>query len=130
MEEEEAEAQQQQQQQQPVEEIEALFIVGKFDAALRRCEAEMRQLEHHLLRLRVPAKGEEAAEAEGEGEDEDEDDAATTEVLESSVAVMALMIQCLYELNRTQEIMGIVNKFYIKKDNIPFDILFMWCVFD
>jgi hypothetical protein len=61
------------------------------------------------------------------GQDIDED-AITVDPYELSVSVVSLTIQCLYELNRTQEIMGIVMKFYNHLENIPFDILFMWYV--
>jgi hypothetical protein len=91
-----------------IDEIEDLFLVGRFNEALTRCEEELNQ--HFNFNFKSV------------------NNVAVTEksLVDGSIRLVSLVIQILYELKRSNEIMPFVNNFYGGLDHIPFGILYMW----
>jgi len=91
-----------------IDEIESLFLVHRFSEALSRCEEELAQCFN--FKLNSP------------------NNAHITDKhsVDASIRLVSLVIQILYELKRSSEIMPFVNNFYGGLDYIPFGILYMW----
>jgi hypothetical protein len=110
-----------------LEEIENLFLVGRFNEALELCIQQLRTLygfdfhsrsfeKPHSSPIGIPETIQKAQ------------NNPTKLNLQSSVPLLTLLIQILYELKRSEEIMNLILCFYGSLEDIPFDILFIWFV--
>jgi hypothetical protein len=107
-----------------LEEIENLFLVGRFNEALELCIQQLRIFYGFDFHSRSFEKANlNAIELTQETQTK-----AKKLSLKSSVPLLTLLIQILYELKRSDEIMNLVLRFYGSLEEIPFDILFIWSV--
>jgi len=90
-----------------IDEIEDLFLVHRFTEALGRCEEELAQCFN--FKLNAP------------------NNAPVTDqhLVDGSIRLVSLLIQILYELKRSNEIMPFVINFYGGLDHVPFGIVYM-----
>lgn len=95
-----------------IEAAEELFLLGKFQDVLNMCEAHLERLpkvtEHQLSSSTSSASDSER------------------DHYEDSIAPISLMIQSLFELHRSSEVMSVVLKFYREMDLVPTQILLIW----
>jgi hypothetical protein len=115
---------------QPIlEQIENLFLVGRFDEALHLCIQQLREcfgFDFHSQRYVSHEK--QTQETQNEPSTS-KNLKPTTLQTETSVPLLSLLIQILYELERSDEIMNLILNFYGSLEQVPFDILFIWFVF-
>jgi hypothetical protein len=101
--------------QSSLEAAEELFLLGKFQDVLNICEAQLEQLQTARESLQRESS---SSSLSSSGEFSDP--------LDDSIAPMSLMIQSLFELQRSNEVMAVVQKFYRDLDVAPSQILIMW----
>jgi len=83
-----------------LENIEAIFLVGRHEEVLLHCQNRLNDIKPYVNPL-----GKES-----------------NIVLHESIPIMTLLIQSLFELKRTREVMDCVINFYGSSECIPFDI--------
>ena len=93
-----------------IDEIESLFLVHRFSEALARCDEELAQ----GFNFRINSANNTPV--------------TDRQLVDGSIRLVSLVIQILYELKRSNEIMPFIINFYGGLDHVPFSILYMWYV--
>jgi hypothetical protein len=90
-----------------IDEIESLFLVHRFTEALARCEEELAQCFNFNMKSigNTPVTDQ--------------------HLVDASIRLVSLVIQILYELKRSSEIMPFVINFYGGLEHVPFGIIYM-----
>jgi len=109
-----------------LDEIEDLFLVGRFSEALALCIQQMRNtFGFDFYTQQYVTSENEAPHLNGKELSQYVNRDTTKLNLQSSVPLVSLLVQILYELKRSDEIMNLILRFYGSLENIPFDILFI-----